>query len=91
METRVASNIIDHVVTQNILDDRQWSYGKEKSMKQLPIQITEKWRIAVDRKLLVGVLFVDFTRAFDTVSHNILLQKLYDLEIRGDTWLCLSH
>lgn len=51
------------------------------------MQITEKWlRIAVDRKLLVGVLFDDFTKAFDTVSHNISLQKLNDLGIRGDIW-----
>ena len=60
-------------------------------MEQLLVQITEKWRIAVDWKLLVAVLFVDFTRAFDTVSHNILLQKLYNLEIRGNIWLWLSH
>ena len=67
IETRVASNIIDHVVKQNLIDDRQWAYSKEKSLEQLLIQITEKWRIAVDRKLMVGVLFVGFTRAFDTV------------------------
>lgn len=75
METRVASNIIDHVVIQNLLDERQWAYAKEKSIEQLLIQTTEKWRIAVDRKLLVGILFVDFTRAFDTVSQSIFLQS----------------
>ena len=79
IESCVAKNIIDHVVTRNLLDDRQWAYKKGKSTEQLLIQITEKWRTAVDRKLLVGVLFVDFTKAFDTVSHNILLKKLNDL------------
>ena len=91
MESCVASNIINHVVTRNLLDDKQWAYKTGKSTKQLLIQITEKWRMAVDRKLLVGVLFAKFTKAFDTVSHNILLQKLNDLEIRGDIWLWLSH
>ena len=79
------------MVTRNLLDDRQWAYKKGKSTEQLLIQITEKWRTAVDRKLLVGVLFVDFIKAFDTVSHNILLQKLNDLGIIGDIWLWLSH
>ena len=55
------------------------------------MQITEKWTIAVDRKLLVGVLLVEFTKAFDTLSHNILLQKLNDPGIGGDLWLWLSH
>lgn len=45
----------------------------------------------MDTKLLVGVLFVDFTKPFDTVSENILLQKLNGLGIRGDIWLGLSH
>lgn len=74
IESCAASNDIDQVATRNLLDDRQWVYKKpEKLTEQLPIQITEKWRIAVDRKLLVRVLFVDFAKAFDTVPHNIFM------------------
>jgi len=43
------------------------------------------------KKIFVEILFVDFTKAFDTVSHNILLQKLNDLEIRGDVWSWLKN
>ena len=46
---------------------------------------------AAERRLYVGVLFIDFTKAFDTVSHNMLLQKLNDLEIRGDIWLWIKN
>ena len=34
---------------------------------------------------------MDFTKAFDTVSHNILLQKLNNLGIRGDICLWLKN
>ena len=34
---------------------------------------------------------MDFTEAFDRVSHNILLQKLNDPGIRGDIWLWLKN
>ena len=91
MESCVASNITNQVVTQNLLDNRQWAYRKGKSTEQLLIHLTERWREAVERKLFVGILFVDFTKAFDTVSHNILLQKLNDLGIRGDIWLWLKN
>ena len=37
------------------------------------------------------LLFVDFTKAFDTALHNILLQKLNDLGIRGEIWLWLKN
>ena len=54
-------------------------------------RLKERWREAVEKKkLYVGILFVDFTKAFDTVSHNILLQKLNDIGIRGDVWLWLK-
>ena len=72
------------MVTQNLLDNRQCAYRKEKSIAQLLIHLTERWREAVERKLFGGILFVDFTKAFDTVTHNMLLQKLNDLGIRGD-------
>ena len=91
MESCIASNITNHVVTQNLLDNRQWAYRKGKSTEQLLIHLTERWREAVERKLFVGILFVDFTKAFDTVSHNILLQKLNDLGIRGVIWLWLKN
>ena len=91
MESCVASNITNHVDTQNLLDNRQWAYRRGKSIGQLLINPTERWREAVERKLFAGILFVDFTKAFVTVSHNTLLQKLNDLGIRGDIWLWLKN
>ena len=54
---------------------------------------TPNWEVEKSsrRKAFVGILFVDFSKAFDTVSHNILLQKLNDLGIRGDVWLWLKN
>ena len=43
------------------------------------------------KEAFVGILFVDLTKAFDTESHNILLQKLNDLGIRGDIRLWLKN
>jgi len=91
MESCVASNITNHVVTQNLLDNRQWAYRKGKLTEQLFIPRTGRWREAVERNLFVGILFVDFTKAFDTVSHNVLLQKLNNLGIRTDIWLWLKN
>ena len=86
MESCVASNITNHVVTQNLLDNRQWVYRRGKWTEQLLIHLSKRWREALERKLFVGILLVDFTKTFDIVSHNILLQKLNNLGIR-DIWL----
>ena len=91
MESCVASNIINHVVTQNLLEDRQWANMKGKSTEQLLKHLTERWREAIARRLFVGILFVNLTKAFDMVSHNILLQELNELGIRRDIRLWLKN
>ena len=91
MESCVASNITNQVVTQNLLNNRQWAYKRRNSTEQLLTHLPETWREAVERKLFVGILFADFTKAFNTVSYNILLQKLNDLGIRGDICLWLKN
>ena len=91
MESCVASNITNHVVTRNLLDNSQWAYRKGKSTEQLLIHLKERWSKTVEKNwLYAGILFVDFTKAFDAVSHNILLQKLNDIGIRGDVGLWLK-
>ena len=64
---------------------------KGKSTEQLLKHLTERWREAIERKLFVGILFVNLTKAFDTVSHNILLQKLNELGIKRDIRLWLKN
>ena len=38
---------------------------------------------AIQNKHLPALLSMDVHKAFDTVSHNVLLQKLYHYGIRG--------
>ena len=46
------------------------------STELLLTQLTETWREAVDVGLVVAVAFIDFKKAFDSVSHAILEMKL---------------
>ena len=68
----------------------QWAFKKGKSTELLLTHLTESWRYAVESKRVVGVVFVDFMKAFDMVSHNILLQKLENTGIGGDFLLWLK-
>ena len=46
--------------------------------------MTEKWREALESGKVIGMLFIDFRKAFDSLSHEILLRKLSACGIARD-------
>ena len=72
----MADTLVEHVMDNGLLTDKQWAYRKNHSTQLLLVHLTECWRQALDRNLVVATAFVDFSKAFDCVSHKILLPKL---------------
>ena len=46
--------------------------------------MTEIWKTAIDDRKVVGVVCIDFQKAFDTVSNDILIHKLQAMGLSGD-------
>ena len=86
LETQVVSTITNHVEHHDLRNKHQWAYKKRHSTQLLLAKMTEDWRSALDRKLVVGVVFIDFRKDFDSLPRNILLYKLQSLGIAGDLW-----
>ena len=53
--------------------------------------MTEEWRRALDNNLVVGAVFVDFRKAFDSISHPVLLGKLQELGVSGNLWSWIKN
>ena len=80
LESEVNDSMVHHVFREHRLaSDRQWAYRQGYSTELLLVHLTETWRMAVDSGLIVAVAFVDFRKAFDSVSHQVLLEKLWHL------------
>ena len=47
------------------------------------LEIIEIWTKSIDEKISVDVIYSDFAKAFDAVSHEELLYKLKNLGITG--------
>ena len=45
--------------------------------------MAKTWKQALDEGLIVGVLLIDFGKAFDTINHKILEKKLQGCGIAG--------
>ena len=61
----------------------QFSFRKGYSNEQAILEITDNLNSAIDNKQITCGLFLDFSKAFDTVNHGVLLSKLYTYGIRG--------
>ena len=61
----------------------QFGFRNNHSTNHALIQITEKIRQAIDSNSLACGVFIDLQKAFDTVNHKILLDKLQYYGIRG--------
>jgi len=70
-----------HVSDHNLSHPHQLAYKRGHSTKLLLAKMT-----ALDRNLAVGIVYVDFRKAFQSICHNTLLQKLQGAGIAGDLW-----
>ena len=67
----------------NILYEFQFGFRQGHSTEHALVEIVDKMKQAIDNNELTCGLFLDLSKAFDTVNHEILLYKLDHYGIRG--------
>ena len=67
----------------NFLSDRQNGFRKERSNLGSIVNFTSDIFEAINAKKYTLATFIDLKKAFDTVNHKILLEKLYLSGIKG--------
>ena len=82
-EKLVYSQILGYLEKHNILSKFQFGFRKSRSTEHAIVEITDNFKKAIDKNLYTCGVFLDFSKAFDTVNHQILLKKLEAYGIRG--------
>ena len=89
--TCVACRIMERVILQslhnylhnNLLSIFQHGFLSKRSTASSLLFSSSDWISSLDNKLCTDVIFVDFAKAFDAVSHEKLLYKLSNFEVKG--------
>jgi len=89
LEHIVVSNIMSHADKYNILYPFQHSFCKFRSCETQLIEFIDDVTRNLDDVKQTDVLIMDFSKAFDKVSHNLLIHKLKHYGIRGkvNNWI----
>lgn len=77
------TRLIQFVKSNNILSNNQFGFRTGKSTEDAVLELTDTVTKNLDKKLKTVGIFLDLSKAFDTVSVPILLGKLEHIGIRG--------
>lgn len=88
-EKLIAKQLITYLESKRLLYEFQFGFRKYYSTSLALIETIDNIKQSIDEGNYELGIFIDLTKAFDTVDHNILLYKLSHYGIRGDTNLFL--
>ena len=84
LDRAVQQQLVDHLESHNLSSRYQCGFLRKYSTQSAITFLTDSIRRNMDAGQLTGAIFVDFRKAFDTIDHKILLDKLQLFGIRDN-------
>ncbi len=83
MESLLREEIIEHMKKNKLFSKRQFGFISGRSTVLQLINVLDSWTEAIDDRLAVDVVYLDFMKAFDRVPHKRLIEKVLSYKIEG--------
>ena len=83
VEKVIFTRLIRYIDSNKILSDSQYGFRQKHSTSMAVADMYDKNSYALDRSEYSVGIFIDLSKAFDTLDHVILLRKLEHYGIRG--------
>lgn len=82
-EKVIYTRIEKYLDTRKILYKKQYGFRPRSNTLSASIDLVTKIKNKIDEKQIVLGIFIDLKKAFDTISHKIMLEKLLEIGITG--------
>jgi len=82
-EKIIYTRMYNFIDKNDLLYDKQFGFRNSHSTSHALISLTESIQSSLDNKNLVSGVFIDLAKAFDTVNHKILCDKMSYYGFRG--------
>lgn len=83
LESIIKDEVLQYLMTNNMISRSQHGFLPRRGTATQLLQTLNDWTAAFDNKDAVDVIYTDFSKAFDRVSHLKLSQTLFSFGIGG--------
>ena len=84
LEKIIAIELIEFLQKHGLINKSQHGFLKNHSTGTNLLNSLHDWSISLSNHLCTAIAYIDFQRAFDSVSHNKLIHKLRSYGIEGN-------
>lgn len=85
LESLIHSQVYSYIQEAGILNEVLSGFRHGYCAQDALLRTVDDWRSGLDENKVVGVVFVDLRKAFDSIDHGLLLRKLAQYGIAGSS------
>ena len=90
LEKIIANDLINYLEDHNLISRHQHGFLKHHSTATNLLDSLNDWSVSLSKRQCTTTAYIDFQRAFDSVSHHKLIHKLKSYGVSGNLILWIS-